>query len=318
MAGRYPAVLRRNLRQALGRGDPAAAREVLDRLQEEEPLARETRVLELEVLLAERRDAEAEALSGQLLELFPDSPRVHYLAGRLAYGRKAYGEAADHLRESDRLHPHWRTRRLLGKALTQAGELDEAEGILLGLVAEHPHVHRDLAWLYERRGRFEAALEQLDRHLEHYPRDPLARDQRLRLRARLADADAVAEDVAGLQAVGEEVPAELLLVHCEELLAEGREEEVRELVAGRKTLPPRLPHRLGWSCYQAGCYGLAFDLFMREFADHAGDFKFLNAFEAAARRTGRLDDVIELYAAHAPEEPRLYGRLRRLGRRGKT
>lgn len=315
MAGSYATVLRRNLRRALLRGDLTAARQLLDRLQAEEPLARETRILELEVLLAGRRDAEADALAGQLLTLFPGSPRVRYLAGRLAYRHKSYDQAVEHLRESDRLYPHWRTRRLLGKALTQAGELAEAEGILLGLVAEHPQVRGDLAWLYERRGRFEAALEQLDRHLERFPKDPLARDQRLRLQARLADPDTVAEDVASLQAVGEEVPAEILLVYCEELLAAGREEEVRRLVSGRTALAPRLPHRLGWSCYKAGCYELAYDLFLRELPDHTGDPKFLNAFEAAARRCRRLEEVIELYAAHAPEEPRLYGRLRRLERR---
>lgn len=314
MAGSYAAVLRRNLLRALHRGDPVAARQALERLQEEEPFARATRILELEVALAGHRDDEAEALAGQLLELFPDSPRVHYLAGRLAYRRKDYPRAAGHLAESDRLHPHGRTRHLLGKTLTQAGRLAEAEGILLDLVAERPQVRRDLAWLYERRGRFEAALEQLRRHLERFPQDDFAREHRLRLEARLADPDVVAEDVAGLEAVGEEVPAELLLVHCEELLAAGREAEVRRLIAGRESLPPRLAYRLGWSCYQAGRDQLAFELFRRELAGHLGDIKFLNAFEAAARRCGLTDEVAELYAAHAPEEPRLYGRIKRLRR----
>ena len=76
-----------------------------------------------------------------------------------------------------------------------------------------------------------------------------------------------------------------------------------------------LAARVGWVCYHHQAYDLATDLFLRSFDRNHGSAAFLSALEAAADRCRRLEEVISLYEAHAPDEKRLYGRRNRL--RGK-
>lgn len=117
------AVLRRNCAAALRRGDAVDAEALLERLRAEDPLSVETRGLELEWLLRRGRLEEAGPLAAQLVELFPASAQVRFLAGWLAYRQRRYDRAIAEFEESDRLQPHGHTRRMRGKALTQAGRL---------------------------------------------------------------------------------------------------------------------------------------------------------------------------------------------------
>src|SRR5262245_30780148 len=112
-------VLRRTVAQKLASGEVAEAETVLERLEQEDPLGEETRAFRLELLSRTNRIAEALVLARQLVELFPASARIHYLAGRLAYGQRDYTAALRSFRESDRLAPHWRHRLAVGKTLTQ-------------------------------------------------------------------------------------------------------------------------------------------------------------------------------------------------------
>ena len=99
MAERLQAVLRRNIAAALAARDLDRAEEALVRLKEEDPLALETRGLELELLLRRGRLAESTALASQLLQLFPGSARVQLLAGELAGAKKDYAAAAGLVRK---------------------------------------------------------------------------------------------------------------------------------------------------------------------------------------------------------------------------
>lgn len=307
------AVLRRNLAKALAERRLESARDLLARLRAEDPLAVETRGLELELLILSGRLVEAEGLARQLLELFPGSARVWKLAGELSYRRKDYRAAEERLRESERIHPHWTTRRLLGQALTQAGRLDDAEAVLVALAAEHDVCRRDLAWLYERRGEEERALIATEAYLERYPRDRAALGQRLRLRARRLSPDELLDEAKALEAVGEKIPPEVAAELVGALLRTGRPREARKLVD--RLLPdldPRGASRIGWVCRALEAHDLAFDLFRLAFPRERANPKFLAAFELVARRSGRLEELVRLYRSHAPESTNLYGRMKRL------
>jgi tetratricopeptide (TPR) repeat protein len=307
-------VLRRNLEAAMRRGDLVEARAILARRQAIDPLSLETRGLELELLLEEGNLADAEALAAQLGGLFPASPRVHFLAGRLDYKRKRWAAAAEHFRESDRLHPSPRAARWRGKALTEAGQLDDAEAILAPLAEENPRVLQDLAWLHERRGDVARAARTLDRYLERYPDNHFARESRLRLRARAATPEEIEEEVQGLGELGEPVAPALLEAHLDALLAQGRTADARRHVDERLAGGIEAPEAttLGWVCYKRLAYDLAVALFARSLPRSAGDPKLISALEAAARRAGRVDDVVALYEQLAVDDRRFYGRARRL------
>jgi tetratricopeptide (TPR) repeat protein len=312
------AVLRRNLWQALHSGAYDEAEGILARLKDEDPLSIETRGLELEYLLRRGRLEEAEALAGQLLELHPGSARLHYLAGQLAYRCKDYARAQRHFRESLHLHPHWRTRRLLAKTLTQAGGLDEAEAVLLSLLPQRPECLLDLAWLYERRGDEGRALKTLEDHLERRPQDAFARSQRLRLRARLMEPGELLDEVDTLLELGEEVPAEVLPVWLEALLRTGQGGRAREFLRQRRSaLDARAAASMGWACYRLQAYDLAFELFLASFPGNRGGAKFLCAMESAAARSGNVATLIDFYKAHAEHDKKLYGRIKTLQHRSR-
>jgi len=311
-------VLRRNLETALRRRDVVEARGILARLKEIDPVSLEARALELELLLEEDRLAEAESLSRQLCELHSGSPRVHLLAGRLAYKQKRHAEAAAHFEEGHRLHPSWVLARWWGKSLTQLGRLDEAEAVLLPLAESHAAVLGDLAWLYERRGDVARAVRYVERHLEHHPSDRLAQAQRRRLRAREASPEELEEEVQSLSELGEPVAAELLGEHVDALFAQGRSAEARRRIEERLAggLAPHEAGRLGWICYGRQAYDLAYPLFAQAAPHNLRDHKLLSSLETAARRAGRVDDLVALYEGLASQDRRFHGRVRRLRRRG--
>ena len=82
--------LRENMRRALGDGRLPEAEDILARLKQEDPLSPETRGFELEISLNSGRLAEANTLARQLSRLFPQSGRIVFLAGKVAYRLKDY------------------------------------------------------------------------------------------------------------------------------------------------------------------------------------------------------------------------------------
>jgi tetratricopeptide (TPR) repeat protein len=252
MAERLQAVLRRNIAAALAANDLDRAEEALSRLKELDPLALETRGFELEILLRRGRLAESAALASQLLQLFPGSARVQLLAGKLAYEKKDYRTALGRFEECGKLHPDWKAAHWVGKTLTQLGRLDEAEAMLAPLAREHPGVFHDLAWLEERRGDIEEAIEATERYLKAFPRSESAQTSLRRLRAKLLAPEDLQDEVQGLMELGEEPAGEVIPEYIASLLETGQGSKAREFIESRKEkLPPEGAHPRGVGLLQA-------------------------------------------------------------------
>lgn len=309
-------LLRRNLARALRERRSDDGRQLLERLRELDPLAVETRGSELELLLLDGRLDEADTLARQLLELFPASARIHLLAGQLAYRRRTYVQAVELLTEAERLSPHTATRHWLGKALTQAGKLSDAEAMLVPLATEHPPVRTDLAWLYERMGRPERAAEILQGVLQENPANTWVEEQLQRLRAHSLPPDRVLQEVELLIELGEQVPPALLPEYLDSLLAQAHIDRARALVAeSESAIPTRTLVRMAWVCHQRLAPDLACRLFLRVLPEQPDNPKLLAALEADALRAGRAEELAEAYRALARRHPALFGRLRNLMRR---
>ncbi len=288
----------------------AEAERGLDLLRRDDPLGFETRMLELELLSSTGRIDEARICADHLLERFPKSARAHYLAGRSAYLAREYGRAEPMLRESISIEPIWWNQRYLGKTLTQVGRFDEAEAILVELVERHPLCKKDLAWLYERRGRFASACAQVESYLQDAPNDGMAQNQLRRLKAKSLDPDAIIEEAETLIELGETVSEDLWPAYIRSLLERGRREDAAAIVTdnlGR--FAPKLACSIGWSCRTLQAFDLTCELFMRGFDYGVRNVKFLTALESAAARCRRSSDLIPIYEARAGEHKNLYGRL---------
>lgn len=306
-------VLQRNLRALLRGGDLKEAARVLERLEDAAPLTLETRALELELLLQSRRDTEADALARQLTGQFPASSRVQYLAGIAAYRLRNYESALERFGESQRLHPHWKHQRWLGKSQTQLGRLDQAEALLLPLSKDHPACLVDLAWNCERRGDIAGALDLLERHHGLYPDDRFTLARMRRLKAQELSADEVQEEISLMQELGETPDPELIPIYLKALLETGQGAGARDYVR---------EHRAGWSldeirqcawvCHKSQAFDLAFELFLELLRHDRHNYKYLQALEKAARNAGRLDTLCRLYEELAPQDKRFYGRARKL------
>ena len=309
-------VWQRNLFQAFAQHNLDDASQILDRLRDHDPLSRQTRGLELEFLWRSERLDEAHRLARQLLELFPDSPRILYLAGRLAYARREYPRAEQLLAESYRLHPNRYCYRFLGKTYTQLARYDEAESILLAVLPDDPGVQLDLAWLYERQADYERALAHVEKFLEKHPENEYARAQQGRLRGRTMDPGELLGDLDSLVEHDQPIPEHLLPQYVENLLRTGQGERVRHFLSSqRDRFEPREAIRTAWFCYQLQAHDLAYELFVRVFEQNRRQPKFLSALEASASRCGRLEELIPIYEKWAVEDPRFFGRLRGLKRR---
>lgn len=309
-------VLQRNLRELLRTGELGRAAEVLMRLEEVAPLTLETRAFSLELLLRGRNYQEAAALAEQLVELFPASAHVQYLAGIAAYRLRDYPLAAERLRESRRLHPHWKFSRWLGKTLTQMGELEQAEELLAGLVESHPVCLTDLAWVHERRGDPVRALELLEAHRRRFSDDAFVAARIKRLRTRGLSSEEILQEMALLEELGEEAPPELETVFVRSLLTMGQGKRARELVRERLRAWSRGQIReVAWDSYRLQAYDLAFELFLELFPGERSNFKYMNTLERTAQLCGRLDALIERYEVAAESDKTLYGRLKKLKRR---
>jgi tetratricopeptide (TPR) repeat protein len=301
---------------ALGEGRIEDAQEILERLKQEDPLSHQTRGFELELCLESNRLKDAATLARQLVKLFPQSGRIAFLAGKVAYRMRDYKQAVSHFQESQHIYPHWRTQYWLGKTLTQAGRLEEAEPLLLEAREKTSDALLDLAWLYERRNDLPAALKAYDDFLVLRPGHRLALERRLRIRARMLQPESLIEEVGTLADLGEEVPAALFPEYVQRLFDTGQTLEARGTVTeGMRTLDAKNGGRVAWICYRAKAYDLACTLFLAHLRTNLSYLKYLNALESAAAKCDRLPQVIEAYRAFAGEVPSLHGRLRKLARR---
>ena len=308
--------LLRNMKQALSQGRLAEAADILDRLKREDPLSRETRGYELEYYLASERLSEAESLGKQLCRTFPDSARVWFLAGKLAYKQKRYADAETCFRESQRIYQSNQTQLWLGKTLTQTGEWNEAESLLTSVRDRFDHALLDLGWLYERRGDLEAAVGAYDAYLAIHPDHEFASRQRVRIKARSLEPEALIEEVERLVEFGEQIPDSLFGDYIEKLLDTGQGARARQEVKSHLTdLDPRVGINVAWVCYRKQAYDLACDLFMAFLESNLTNFKYLNSLEAAAAKCSRLTELIEAYKRLAGSSPKLHGRLKTLFKR---
>ncbi len=308
--------LRHNMREALAKNRLRDAEDILVRLKNEDPLSRETRGFELELYINSDRLAEADALARQLRILFPDSGRIFFLAGKLAYRQKRYEEAEGYLRESDRIYPNQGTRYWLGRTLTQTGRFDEAESLLLAARENNPRALLDLAWLYERKNDPEASLQFYDQYLKIRPEDAFAVGQRVRLRARMLEPEALIEEVTALKDLGEAVAPALQAEYVQKLFESGRAPRAREEVMARMgTWDTKTAVQVAWICYKAKAYDLACSLFLTHLPSNLTNRKYLVALESAAVKCNRIPQVLEAYHPHLQNALHLYGRSRSLSRR---
>jgi predicted Zn-dependent protease len=306
--------LRHNMRQALLQGRLDDGEQILARLKKEDPLGRETRGLELEFHLNSNRLEEACALAKQLCNLFPDSGRIHFLAGKVEYRMKNYTEAESRFRESQRVFPHWQALHWLGKTLTQTGRYDEAEALLLSVREHTGSALLDLAWLYERKNDLESALQKIEEYLVGHPGDPYASAQHLRLKAKMLEPEALIEEVDALAEHGEKVSDDLFLEYVERLFATGQTPRARDEVNRRMVALDEKPGvRLAWICYRARAYDLSCALFLNYLrGPNLTNYKYLAALESAARQCKRLPQVLDLYRSLAGQAPHLHGRIKHL------
>lgn len=312
-ASSFIEALRANMQRALRERSKRDAEQILAQLEREDPLSEQTRSFEVELHLLAGRTADAHALAEQLCRLFPLSARIAYLAGLAAYRIRRYDDAEAHLRESDRIRPHWWTQRWLGKTLTQAGKLDEAEALLLAVRERTPLAWLDLAWLSERRGDLDEALAACDRYLALRPTDEYATAQRVRLKACLLEPESLIEEANALEALGEDVPDALFPEYVRKLFVTGKTREARSRVVARiGQLDAKTGSKLAWVCYHAQAYDLACTLFLAYLADNLGYYKYLNSLEAAAKRCGRVPQVVEKYTELSVVAPSLHGRAKAL------
>lgn len=301
--------LRQNLRQALAQRRLAEAEQILSRLKKENPLSVETRGFELELFIESDRIEEATSLAEQLCRTFPDSARIFFLAGKLAYRRKNYEAAEARFRESQRIYPSAQTQYWLGKTLTQTGHFEEAESLLISVRDQNPWALLVLGWLHERRNDFESALKAYDDFLEHYPGNRFASEQRVRIKAKLLDPEALIDEANMLADFGERLPDAMFVELVEKLFETGQTPRAREEIGARlDAMEPREGVRVAWICYRHQAYDLACALFLNHLRANLFNFKYLSALEAAARKCDRLPQVLDAYRGFGPEARHLYGR----------
>jgi predicted Zn-dependent protease len=306
-------ILQTSLAKALKQRDLTRAESVLFQLKKEDPFSLKTCGLELEYLQLAGRLEEAACLAKQLVQSFPQSSRIHFLAGQVACQQKRYGEAEKLFSESNRLYPSDKSLLWIAKAEINAGQLEQAEALLLDLVSRNPRCHSDLAWLYERKGDFPRAESEITTYLEKFPDQNWAKTKQKQLQAKMKNPEEVLEELDDLSSYGEEIPQELDSRYLESLWQTGKICEAREFVKKRlPNLDAKHATDLGWRCYFAQVYDLAFELFYKAFPAQLRNDKFLKSFQLTARRCSRVPELLKLYEQYAPQNGKLYGHIKDL------
>jgi len=243
-------------------------------------------------LVAAEQRRDAQILAKQLIQLFPASSRIHYLAGLLAYREKDYRAALPAFEESFRLYPHWRTERYIGKTSTQSGNFELAEMKLLPLAAKHPVCLLDLAWLYERKQQYSCAQQNIEKYLKYKPEDEYATLQLQRLQAQVLSADQITEEVDTLTDFGEDIPIGLLAEYLRNQLELGKGHSLRQWLQPRlENIDKKDSVKLAWICYQLNTYDLAYVLFLKDFAGQYNNVKYRSALELSAQRSGQIENL---------------------------
>ena len=312
MDPRWVQALRENVRRSLRSRAWDEARDGLAALEAADPMSVDTRGLRLELLVRTGQNAEAGPLARQLVETFPASPGVRYWAGRHCYQLGDYAAAVAHLTEAVARHPGRWARLWLGKALTQAGQLQEAERLLLDFHATPPGCATDLAWLYERMDRTDEAIRLLEARVADAPLDGFAARQLRRLRAQTLDDGTILAEVETRLELAEPVPDDLVVPYVEALLRAGRAEDARAFVTARPHLPGKVLIGVGFACNRQQTPDLAMTVFLEGFEAGLRSDAFLPTLEKCARRCSRVQELCDVYAANAARHPKLYERRRKL------
>jgi hypothetical protein len=130
------------------------------------------------------------------------------------------------------------------------------------------------------------------------------------------EAQELIDEAKKLLEFGEQLADELVPQYVEALVRTGQPVELKQFIHDRlPTLKASAACGAGWVCYRYQVYDLAYDLFQAAFVENRSNPKFLNAFEFAAGRCGRLADLIRLYSDQASDDHRFYGRMRTVRRR---
>jgi len=98
----------------------------------------------------------------------------------------------------------------------------------------------------------------------------------------------------------------------ERRLDRGEREKAKAFLSETE-IPPRELTQIAWVCQKKGAYDLSFELFKKRI--DCLDFKGLAAFEKAAQKCGRLEEVIQNYGLLAPQNKKFYGRIAKLTKR---
>ncbi len=309
----YFKTLERNLICVLRRGQLEEAKSILRKMQAEAPFARETRILELELLLKEKKLSDSNRLAKDLIKLFPDSSRLFKLAGEAAYQMKEYKDALAHFEEAHRLFNHSEIQLWIGKTLTQLGLFAKAQPLLESIAEQQPRAHQALGWLFERQGNLVRAIESHNHFLNLSPRNPYSQREVERLRAALLTPEDLQQEVTNLLDMGEKIPTSILRTYLKSLLQMGRNQQLRDLLAGpAKDLSSRELIDVAWAAYQAGAHDVAFDLFASQLNQGPTDFKIWKALETSAQILDRNEELIQIYESLCSEKPQLHTRIRRI------
>ncbi len=306
--------MRRNLIHALAKGQLEDAEHLLRHLRTADPISKETRCLELEMLIKLKNLAQAERLAAQLVECFPGSSRICWLSGQVHFHQKNYRAALPLFEESLRLSFRPVIQWWLGRTLLRLGDLTGARHVLEQVKENIPRALLDLAWLEEREGDLGESLKYYEKFLRLFPEDGYAKQAIIRLNAARLEPDKLLQEMESLKQWGETVPAHLLPVYISRLLELGEGAKARNLVA-QSNFPLNQAIQAAWICYKARAYDLAFELFRPSLAENLKQFKFLNALENAAEKCGRLREVIEDYEKLVSVQSALYGRIAKLKRK---
>ncbi len=303
----------RNIRKSIRLGNWQRVHDNLIELKQRDPLSVVTRGLELEHLMGSNQLADADRLAQQLIELFPHSSRILYLCGRLKYSLKKYKLALPFFKESHALHSNWMTEQNIGKTLTQLGEFDQAEPILLKLCDNHPQCLFDLAWLYERKENRVDALRTIKRFLQLIPNHTIAKEQLQRLQAQNLSSDQIIEEVDSLMGFHESIPIGLLNEYFTIQCNRGNLPIVRQwVVANSSQLSKSDAISLAWTCYHLKVYDLAFSLFLIDFAGQHSSDNYRNSLQLSAHCCGELPQLISIYQQYTDVEKKFFGRIKKL------
>lgn len=305
------ALLRRNLVHVLHLGQLEDAENLLHQLRTIDPISKETRCFELEILLKKRVLTQTVRLATALVEHFPDSSRVLWLAGQSHFHCKDYGAALPLFQESLRLNFRPITQWWLGRTLLRLGKLIDARTELENITEKIPRALLDIAWLEEREGNFRASFKTIEKYLQLHPEDAFAKKGLARVKAFLLDSGSLSDEIESLRQWGERPPDHLVPIYLTKLLEAGEGAKARQYVVDNR-LNLGQSTEIAWIFYKAQAYDVAYDLFRQNLNDNLARTPFLSAFETAADKCARLNEVIEKYKELAPATKNLYGRIIRL------